>query len=99
PRPIVIVGTGGIVKHAHLPAYARAGFPVAGLFDQREEASKALASEFGVARVFKSLDEALAEPDVVFDIAVPAGAVLQILERLAPGSAVLIQKPMGRDLD
>ncbi len=99
PRPIVIIGTGGIVKHAHLPAYARAGFRVAGLFDRKPEASAALASEFGIARVFESLDQAVAEPDVVFDIAVPAGAVLETLERLAPKSAVLIQKPMGRDLD
>jgi predicted dehydrogenase len=99
PQPIVIVGTGGIVKHAHLPAYARAGFRVAGLFDQRSEASTALASEFAVPRVFESLDEAVAEPGVVYDIAVPAGAVLEILERLPPRSAVLIQKPMGRDLD
>ncbi len=28
--PILIVGTGGIVKDAHLPAYRLAGFPVWG---------------------------------------------------------------------
>src|SRR5258708_16145417 len=99
PRPMVIVGTGGIVKHAHLPAYPRAAFPVAGLFDRRPEASAALASAFGISRVFDSLDDALAERDVVFDMAVPAGAVLEILEQIPPRSAVLIQKPMGRDLD
>ncbi|MGN6103204.1 MAG: gfo/Idh/MocA family oxidoreductase, partial [Devosia sp.] len=31
PRPIVIVGAGGIVGDAHLPAYRLAGFRVAGL--------------------------------------------------------------------
>jgi predicted dehydrogenase len=72
---------------------------VAGLFDLKAEASAALAAEFGIPRTFPTLDEAIAERDVVFDIAVPAGAVLEILERLPPKSAVLIQKPMGRDLD
>jgi len=32
--PIVIIGTGGIVKDAHLPAYKKAGFQVAGLYDE-----------------------------------------------------------------
>ena len=30
PRPIVIVGAGGIVRAAHLPAYRALGFPIAG---------------------------------------------------------------------
>ena len=33
PRPIVIVGAGGIVDGAHLPAYRMAGLPVAGVVD------------------------------------------------------------------
>jgi len=28
-RPIVSIGAGGIVRDAHLPAYKKAGFPVA----------------------------------------------------------------------
>ena len=28
PRPIVIVGAGGIVSDAHMPAYRKAGFAV-----------------------------------------------------------------------
>lgn len=31
PRPIVMIGAGGIVKDAHLPAYRKAGFTVWGL--------------------------------------------------------------------
>ena len=31
--PIIIIGTGGIIKDAHLPAYKKAGFEVAGLYD------------------------------------------------------------------
>ena len=34
-RPIVIIGAGDIVRDAHLPAYRKAGFPVAGVFDVR----------------------------------------------------------------
>lgn len=33
PRPIVMIGAGGIVNDAHLPAYKKAGLPVAGIFD------------------------------------------------------------------
>ena len=33
PRPIVILGAGGIVRAAHLPAYAKAGFPVIAVAD------------------------------------------------------------------
>ena len=32
-NPIIIIGTGGIVKDAHLPAYKKAGFNVHGLYD------------------------------------------------------------------
>ena len=34
PRPIVVVGAGSIVRDAHLPAYRKAGFPVAGIYDR-----------------------------------------------------------------
>ena len=32
-RPIVIIGAGAIVRTAHLPAYARLGYPIAGFYD------------------------------------------------------------------
>src|ERR1700690_3313711 len=98
PRPIVVIGAGSIVRDAHLPVYARLGFPVAGIFDVQPAASRAPADRFGIARAFRPLDAALAAPDHVFDVAVPPQAIAGILERLPPGAAVLIQKPMGRDL-
>jgi predicted dehydrogenase len=98
PRPIVVVGAGSIVRDAHLPVYARLGFPVAGIFDLNPTASRARADVSGITHVFDSLDVALATPDVIFDVAVPPVAVAGILERMTPGTAVLIQKPMGRDL-
>ena len=44
PRPIVILGTGGIVSDAHLPAYRKAGFTVAGLYDLDRARAEALAA-------------------------------------------------------
>ena len=98
PRPIVIVGAGGIVNDAHLPAYRASGFPVAGLFDVDPLRAQATARTHGVERVFPSLEDALAVRDAIFDLAVPPQAVLAIVERLPRGAAVLIQKPLGRDL-
>src|SRR4029077_2602672 len=38
-------------------------------------------------------------PDAVFDVAVPGDQIHAIVGRLPQGSAVLIQKPMGENLD
>jgi predicted dehydrogenase len=99
PRPIVVIGAGGIVRAAHLPAYQRLGYPVAGLYDIDADAAQATATTFAVPRVFSSLDDACEVPDAIFDLAVPGDQILSILERLPTGAPVLIQKPMGRDLD
>jgi predicted dehydrogenase len=97
-RPIVIVGAGAIVRTAHLPAYRRLGFPVAGLFDIRPQAAHETARRFGVETVFTSINEASAAPGVVFDVAVPGDQVPGILGCLPEQAAVLIQKPMGENL-
>jgi len=100
PHPIIILGTSGIVKSGHLPAYRLAGFPVAGLYDVDAAKARALAGEFAVPRVFPSLAAAV-QPDVspvVFDVAVPVTALEEILRALPDGSAVLMQKPFGEDL-
>jgi len=98
PRPIVIVGAGGIVRTAHLPTYRRLGLPVAGLFDVNAEAAADTARQFGVDTVFLGLEEAAAVPQAVFDLAVPGSEILPTLTRLPAGAAVLIQKPLGEDL-
>jgi len=98
--PILIIGTGGIVKDAHLPAYRLAGFPVWGLYNRTRERAAALAKEFGIAHVFDDLDAALAAAptDVIFDLALPASMFADTLRQLPHGSHVLIQKPMGENL-
>ncbi len=100
-RPIVILGAGGIVRAAHLPAYAKAGFPVIAIADSAKGKASELASEKGISRGFDSIDEAVrfAPPDAIFDIAVPASQIMTILPQLPSGAAVLLQKPMGETLD
>lgn len=100
PRPIIIVGAGGIVHDAHLPAYRRAGFPVAAIVDADAEKAARLARQFDVSFAGGSLEEARAKApgDSIFDIAVPAGSILKVLPQLPDGAAVLMQKPMGNTL-
>jgi predicted dehydrogenase len=98
PRPIACVGAGGIVESAHLPAYRRIGLPVAGLYDLDRGRAERVAGRFEVPKVYATLPELAAQPDVVFDVAVPARAVLSVLDALPDGATVLIQKPMGETL-
>ena len=99
PLPIAIIGAGAIVRTAHLPVYRRLGFPVAGIYDVSCAAAKETAAMFDIDRVFHSLDEACALEGVVYDLAVPGDQIFEILSRLPEGSGVLMQKPMGRDLE
>jgi predicted dehydrogenase len=98
PRPIIIIGAGGIVRTAHLPAYQRLNLPVAGLFDINPDAAQETARQFAIPKVFGSLDEAAAFADGVFDVAVPGDQILGVLKSLPRGAPVLIQKPMGENL-
>ncbi len=98
PKPIVVIGAGSIVRDAHLPIYQRLGFPVAGIFDVNPKASAERAAAFAIPRVFESIDEAASMRDVIFDVAIPPENIAAVLERLPSGAAVLIQKPLGRDL-
>ena len=99
PRPIVTIGAGSIVADAQFPAWRKAGDEIAGVFDIDAARAGAVAEKFGGVRVFSSLDEALAAPGAVFDLATPSKAHASVLRRLPEGAAVLIQKPMGSDLD
>jgi predicted dehydrogenase len=98
PRPIVVVGAGAIVEQAHLPAYRRLGFEVAGFFDLDPARARAKAASWPGARAFATLEEAAAWPGAVFDVAVPGSAVAAVLAQLPEGSAVLVQKPLGESL-
>ena len=98
PRPVVVIGAGGIVRSAHGPAYRKVGIPIAAVYDVDRAAARRAARELGVPRVLVSMEEAARERDAVFDVAVPAGEILGVLAALPARATVLIQKPMGRDL-
>ncbi|MEQ1823273.1 MAG: Gfo/Idh/MocA family oxidoreductase [Fimbriimonadaceae bacterium] len=95
-RPIAIIGAGSIVRNAHLPAYEMCGFEIAAVMDRSWDVAERLASDFEIPAVATAISEL--PPDVIFDLAVPASAVAQILEQLPDGAFVLIQKPLGEDL-
>jgi predicted dehydrogenase len=94
----VIIGAGGIVREAHLPAYRKAGYTVAALVDPDLDKATSLANTFEVPLATTSLEPALSMTPVIFDIAVPAKSLLQVLSQLPDGAAVLMQKPMGETL-
>lgn len=97
PRPIVTFGAGSIVGDAHFPAYAKGGFPIAGLYDPDHEKAKALADKWGV-KAYATVEEAAAVEGAIFDLATPPAAHAKVLSALPAGAPVLIQKPMGSDL-
>jgi predicted dehydrogenase len=101
PFPILIIGTGGIVRDAHLPAYKLAGFPVWGLYNRTIARAEEVGAEYGVPHVFDNLSLAIdqAPADVVFDLALPASLFADTLRMLPEGSHVLIQKPMGENIE
>ena len=99
-RPVIVIGAGGIVRNAHLPAYAKAGFPVLALVDPVPGKAAALAREFGIQHSFEAISASVhfAPKDAIFDIAVPASELIGVLKALPDGAPTLLQKPMGESL-
>jgi len=85
------------VGDAHLPAYRKAGFLVAGIHDPDHDKAARLASEWGI-RAFASPEEAIAVEGAILDLATPPASHADVLSLLPQGATVLIQKPMGSDL-
>jgi predicted dehydrogenase len=101
PRPIVSIGLGGIVHDAHYPAYKLVGFEVVGGFDLSADRAAMMKEKFNIPTLYDSLEGAVAAApqNAVFDVAVPGDVITDILPLLPEGSAVLIQKPMGENLE
>jgi predicted dehydrogenase len=55
-RPIYIIGAGGIVNDAHLPAYKIAGYNVQGIFDINEAKAKKTAAAFSIPQYIFQFD-------------------------------------------
>lgn len=96
-QPIIIIGAGGIVADAHLPAYKIAGFEVYGIVNRTKARAQKLADAFGIPHVFDTVAEAVAAApeNTVFDITIMPEQYIETLKQLPDGAAVLIQKPMG----
>lgn len=101
PKPIIFVGAGGIIRDAHIPAYKKAGLPIAGVVDTDAARAQALKTDYDLPESFTSLDAAVAAhgTNAVYDIATPPHVITDILPHLPDGAAALIQKPMGADQD
>lgn len=96
-KKIGICGAGGIVEGAHLPAYIKAGLEVIAIFDVDHQKAKQVAAKFGIARIYATIEELLADKDVeIVDIAVPAEAQPEIFAKVAAAKKhILAQKPFA----
>ncbi len=97
---IGIVGCGDIATTWHLPAYAKYGVNVVGVYDPAPEATTRLQERFPfVGCVFPSLDELLADPAIdVVDIATGPEVRIDLIRRaVESGKHVLAQKPLALD--
>jgi predicted dehydrogenase len=93
---IGIVGAGGIVDAAHLPAYKKAGFHVVGIYDPDMDRAEKLASKFSIRKVYSDSKELLDDRSIeIVDIAVPPVFQEEIaLQALQAGKDLLCQKPL-----
>lgn len=97
PLPIVIIGAGGIVGDAHLPAYKKAGFEVVGITNRTRARAERLAKQWNIPNVYDSVNDAVANApaNAVYDITIMPEQFADTLSKLPDGAGVLIQKPMG----
>lgn len=96
---IGIIGCGGIVNYAHLPAYKANGLRVLACYDKNREAAEKTAREHGIPRVAGSVEELLADPAIeIVDIAITPEAQAEVaLQAIAAGKHLLCQKPLSTD--
>lgn len=96
-RGIAFIGAGGIVNYAHIPAYKRAGFKIVGIMDQRIEQAERTARAHGIQRIYRDINELLADKDVeIVDVAIYPAKQVEIVEQVsAAGKHLLCQKPFA----
>lgn len=98
---IGILGCGGIVRGAHLPAYGSFGYHVVAACDLIADNVKDAQDRFGIPKITTQVDELLANEEVqILDLAVHANQRLPLVERiceLRPGNllGILSQKPFA----
>ena len=80
PKSIVIIGAGGIVNDAHMPAYLKAYFDVLGLYDVDQKKVLDTAKKW-VLKSYTSLDGLISDAEenqAVFDLATPPLSLIHI---------------------
>jgi predicted dehydrogenase len=100
---IGIVGSGGIVRGAHLPAYKKSGYRVLACCDVVEENARLAASEFDIPHYSTRLEDVLNHPEVeIIDLAVHAKVRPEVITQVAAHprkpKAILSQKPFALSL-
>ena len=100
-RPgIGVIGCGAIAKTAHLPAYSKYNQSVVGVYDIDPAAVEGMRERFGVARIYATLEELLADPEIeIVDISThPPERVHIMRQALNAGKHILAEKPFAPDL-
>jgi len=101
---IGVVGSGGIVRGAHLPAYKKCGYRVLSCSDVVADAARAAAEAFDIPHWTTDLDELLANPEIeIIDLAVHARHRPEVIEQIcnAPRKprGILSQKPFALSIE
>ena len=89
---IGIIGCGGIVNYAHLPAYRKAGFRVLACYDRNPEAAERTARDHRIPRVASSIDDLLGDPEIAIVIELIGGyepAKSFVLKAIANGKHIV----------
>ena len=94
---IGIVGCGGIINDASLPAYGKHKLNVVGCYDLDREKAESTARKSNIPRVYATLNDLLADPAVeIVEIAVHPWQQFEIARpAIAAGKHLLCQKPLS----
>jgi len=97
---IGMVGFGGIARHAHAPAYRRAGWRVVAAADPSPEARRA-AGEMGVERVMEDFRDLVADPEVEVVDLLTQPTVREEAVRVAAehGKHLVTEKPLASSVE
>ncbi|WP_165232288.1 Gfo/Idh/MocA family protein [Aquisphaera insulae] len=98
PQKVALIG-GGFIGPVHAEALRRIGVEVAGLLDISPERAKPLAERSGIAKVYSTLEELLADPAITaVHIASPNHVHFEHAKKaLQAGKHVLCEKPLANN--
>lgn len=96
PPKVALIG-GGFIGPVHSEALRRIGVPVVGMLEINPEVCRRTAERLGIPKVYETLDQLLADPDVgSVHIASPNNAHFEQSRRvLESGRHVLCEKPLA----